>query len=362
MTNLRLVAALVMAASVLSACGGGSHSAGSVPALGASPVSAGPDLSAAAPHNAGPAPGAVAANVSVSIPLPLQPSSTKRAPRYLTSYTKGLDLQAYQNGTYSGYVFYPLSALQSYCSVTGSTYSCNLSVQAPVGSGQIIVHTYDNTTVATSNMLSVATQNVTIAPNQANTIAIATLAIGEIISLIILNWETVTRGPIGISGIPPLSLFGHELVDTPQIYWFTLLVMVVLALLQMRLLGSHLGRGFRAIRDDDVAARAYGLSLNRYKALAFIFGGFAAGVSGGIAAHLYSYINHETFNTQQSILALTIVILGGLGNVAGAIVGSVALVGLPEVFRIAAEYRILIYGIVLLLLVRFRPQGLLGTI
>ena len=114
--------------------------------------------------------------------------------------------------------------------------------------------------------------------------------------------------------------------------------------------------------DDDVAARAYGLSLNRYKALAFIFGGFAAGVSGGIAAHLYSYINHETFNTQQSILALTIVILGGLGNVAGAIVGSVALVGLPEVFRIAAEYRILIYGIVLLLLVRFRPQGLLGTI
>jgi branched-chain amino acid transport system permease protein len=193
-------------------------------------------------------------------------------------------------------------------------------------------------------------------------VSIATLAIGEIISLIILNWESVTRGPIGISGIPPLSLFGYELVSAPQIYWFSFAVMVLLALLQVRLLGSHLGRSFRAIRDDDVAARAYGLSLNRYKALAFIFGGFAAGVSGGIAAHLYSYINHETFNTQQSILALTVVILGGLGNVAGAIAGSVALVGLPEVFRIAAEYRILIYGIVLLLLVRFRPQGLLGTI
>ena len=145
-------------------------------------------------------------------------------------------------------------------------------------------------------------------------------------------------------------------------YWFTFAVMLLLALLQARLLTSHLGRSFRAIRDDDVAARAYGLSLNRYKSLAFIFGGFAAGVSGGIAAHLYSYINHETFNTQQSILALTVVILGGLGNVAGAVVGAVALVGLPEAFRIAAEYRILIYGIVLLLLVRFRPQGLLGTI
>ncbi len=193
-------------------------------------------------------------------------------------------------------------------------------------------------------------------------VSIATLAIGEIVSLVILNWESVTRGPIGISGIPPLSLFGYELVSPAAVYWFSFAVMVLLALLQTRLLASHLGRSFRAIRDDDVAARSYGLGLNRYKSLAFIYGGFAAGVSGGIAAHLYSYINHETFNTQQSILALTIVILGGLGNVVGAIVGSVALVGLPEVFRIAAEYRILIYGIVLLLLVRFRPQGLLGTI
>jgi branched-chain amino acid transport system permease protein len=130
----------------------------------------------------------------------------------------------------------------------------------------------------------------------------------------------------------------------------------------MRLLGSHLGRSFRAIRDDDVAARTYGLGLNRYKSLAFIFGGFAAGISGALSAHLFSYINHETFNTQQSILALTIVILGGLGNVTGAIVGALALVGLPEIFRVAAEYRILIYGIVLLLLVRFRPQGLMGTV
>jgi branched-chain amino acid transport system permease protein len=214
-------------------------------------------------------------------------------------------------------------------------------------------------------LMSAALGTILISPSfrlRGHYVSIATLAIGEIISLVILNWETVTRGPIGVSGIPPLALFGYELVGTSSIYWFSFAVMVVLALLQIRLLGSHIGRSFRAIRDDDVAARAYGLGLNRYKALAFIFGGFAAGVSGGIAAHLYSYINHETFNTQQSILALTIVILGGLGNVVGAIVGSVALVGLPEVFRIAAEYRILIYGIVLLLLVRFRPQGLLGTV
>ncbi len=161
---------------------------------------------------------------------------------------------------------------------------------------------------------------------------------------------------------PSLSLFGFELDTDRSVYWFTLAVMVVLAALQFRLLGSHLGRVLRAVRDDDVAARSYGIGLDRYKALAFAVGSFAAGVSGAITAHIYSYINHETFNAQLSILALTIVILGGMGNVTGAIVGSVLLVGLPEVFRVAAEYRVLIYGLVLLLLVRFRPQGIMGTV
>ena len=192
--------------------------------------------------------------------------------------------------------------------------------------------------------------------------SIATLAVGEIVSLVILNWEGLTRGPIGLSAIPPLSLFGIELESAQSVYWFTLAVLIVLVMLQFRLLASHLGRVLRAVRDDDVAARSYGIRLDRYKALAFAFGSFAAGISGAITAHLYSYINHETFNAQLSILALTIVILGGMGNVTGAIVGSVLLIGLPEVFRVAAEYRVLIYGIVLLLLVRFRPQGLFGTV
>ena len=192
--------------------------------------------------------------------------------------------------------------------------------------------------------------------------SIATLAVGEIVSLVILNWESLTRGPIGLSGIPPLALFGIELDTARSVYWFALAVLVVLAALQFRLLRSHLGRVLRAVRDDDVAARSYGIGLDRYKGLAFAVGSFAAGVSGAITSHLYSYINHETFNAQLSILALTIVILGGMGNVIGAIVGAVLLVGLPEVFRVAAEYRVLIYGIVLLLLVRFRPQGIMGTV
>jgi branched-chain amino acid transport system permease protein len=192
-------------------------------------------------------------------------------------------------------------------------------------------------------------------------VSIATLGIGEIVGLVILNWESLTRGPIGVSAIPPLALGGVALDSPERSYWACLIVLVALALLQKRLLGSHLGRTFRAIRDDEVAARAYGISLNRYKGLAFAVGGFAAGISGAITAHLYSYINYETFTSQISILALTMVILGGLGNIVGAIIGAVALIGLPELFRFTDEWRMLVYGVVLLLLIRFRPQGLLGT-
>lgn len=188
-------------------------------------------------------------------------------------------------------------------------------------------------------------------------VSIATLGIGEIVGLVILNWESLTRGPIGVTGIPPLPFDSTETE-----YWISLALLVSLALLQVRLVSSHLGRAFRAIRDDDVAARAYGISLNRYKGIAFAVGGFAAGISGAVTAHLYSYINYETFTSQISILALTMVILGGLGNITGAIVGAVALIGLPELFRATAEWRMLIYGITLLLLIRFRPQGLLGTV
>lgn len=193
-------------------------------------------------------------------------------------------------------------------------------------------------------------------------VTIATLGVGEIVTLTILNWDSLTRGPIGLSAIPPLSFGGSALVSGTWIYEIALTVMLALALMQYRLLKSHLGRTLRAVRDDDVAARSYGIALDRYKGLAFGVAGFSAGVAGALMAHIFSYVNHETFTSQVSLLALTMVILGGLGNIAGGILGAVVLVSLPELFRAAADYRMLIYGIALLLLIRFRPQGLLGTV
>lgn len=192
-------------------------------------------------------------------------------------------------------------------------------------------------------------------------VSIGTLAIGEIVSLVILNWTSVTGGSLGIYGIPPLSLFGVDLFSTNASYWVVLGFLVVFALLQSRLLSSHLGRTWKAIREDVVAAETYGIASSYYKGLAFGFGGFIAGISGALTAHQFSFINFDTFNLLISVLILTIVILGGLGNVLGAILGAVLVAGLPEMFRALSDYRMLIYGLALILLIRFRPQGLLGS-
>lgn len=196
---------------------------------------------------------------------------------------------------------------------------------------------------------------------RAQYVAIATLAIGEVINQIILNWDWLTNGVMGISNIAPPSLLGMPVILPRELYWYSLALLLVAFAIQWRLLRSPLGRTWRAVREDDVAAQAFGISLNRYKTLAFGVSAFVAGLSGGFTGHMYTYINHETFTNTTSILALTMAILGGMGNLLGAVIGAMALTALPELLRGLADYRYLFYGLTLLLLIRFRPQGLLGT-
>ena len=197
---------------------------------------------------------------------------------------------------------------------------------------------------------------------RAHYVAIATLGIGEIVSQIILNWDSLTNGVMGITNISPPAIFGWEAFFPRQLYWFSLALLIAVVLLQWQLLRSPLGRTWRAIREDDIAAQSYGINLIRYKTLVFVASAFIAGLSGAFTAHMYTYINHETFTNTTSILVLTMVILGGMGNMLGAVVGAVLLTALPEVFRGLDDYRYLVYGISLLLLIRFRPQGLLGAV
>lgn len=197
---------------------------------------------------------------------------------------------------------------------------------------------------------------------RAHYVAIATLGIGEIVNQVILNWNSLTRGVMGLTNISSPSFLGWPAVLPRQVYWYSLGLLLLVMLFQWQLARSPLGRAWRAIREDDVAAQAYGISLNRYKALAFAASAFIAGLSGAFTAHMYTYINHETFAGTTSVLALTMAILGGMGNLFGAVVGAVALTALPELFRGLADYRYLLYGLALVLLVRFRPRGLLGTV
>ena len=204
---------------------------------------------------------------------------------------------------------------------------------------------------------------VTVAPAlrlRGHYVAIATLGIGSMVVAVILNWEDLTKGPLGIFGIPAPELFGQPLFSARAAYGLAAAAFALGALLVWRLQGSHLGLAWRGIRDDETAARSVGVEPSGSKALAFAVGGFVAGLAGGLLAHQYTFIAPDVFTFQVSLLAVTIVVLGGMSSIVGAVLAALLLVGLPEFFRPLQEVRILAYGVVLLLLVRFRPQGLMG--
>ena len=193
-------------------------------------------------------------------------------------------------------------------------------------------------------------------------ISIATLALGEIVNQIILNWDGVTQGALGLGGIPVPRIAGREIASVEGLYYLNLGLLLAGAVVVALVIRSPLGRTLRSIREDETASRSLGIRVEGYKTLAFALSSFFAGLSGALTAHMYSYINFETFNSNVSILALTMVILGGLGQVWGAVFGAVFLIGLPEALRPIAEYRWLVYGLLLIMALRYRPQGALGTV
>ncbi len=205
-------------------------------------------------------------------------------------------------------------------------------------------------------------------PLRGDYLAIVTLGFGEIIRISLNNLDDLTNGPQGIAGIaaPVIPWWGSSgfiwlsLVQPVQLYYLALLFVIAAWTITSRLKNSRIGRALLAIREDEIAARAMGLDTIRLKLLAFASGAAFAGTIGVLFASQITFVSPESFTLFESVIVLSMVVLGGMGSVAGAALGAFILVVLPEVLRGFSEYRMLIFGASLVLVMLLRPQGLLG--
>jgi branched-chain amino acid transport system permease protein len=189
-------------------------------------------------------------------------------------------------------------------------------------------------------------------------LAITTMGINFVVEAIFL-YLPFFGGAMGIGGINLPRWFGREMTK-PEYFILILIVFFLLLLLDRRMGRSWIGLAWASIREDEQAAEAMGVDVVRFKVLAFILGSAIAGLAGGFYAHFLTFIMPQNFGFGQSIVILSMVVFGGIGSRWGPIVGAIILGILPEVSRPVMEYRILIYGILLLGMMRFQPGGLLG--
>jgi len=191
-------------------------------------------------------------------------------------------------------------------------------------------------------------------------LAIVTLGFGEIVRLVLNNWDSFTKGPNGISGIAPPSFFGISLDRLSSYYYLVFFFVLLTVFVIRRVRDSKTGRAWIAIREDEVAAAAMGINRMWYKFSSFAFGAFWAGLAGCLFAAKMRFVSPESFTFMESVFILCMVIVGGIGSIPGVIFGAIALVCLPEVLREVQMYRMLALGAGLVFLMIFRPQGLFG--
>ena len=196
-------------------------------------------------------------------------------------------------------------------------------------------------------------------------LAIVTLGFGEIIRLILENWNDFSQGPSGISNIPRPGFFGIELsLEGAILYlYYIMIAMVIFTIFVVnRLQDSRIGRAWVALREDEIACQAMGIDKRKTKLTAFALGATWAGMVGVIFAAKTTFINPASFTFLESAIILCIVVLGGMGSIFGVIVGALVLILLPEYLRALSDYRMLAFGAVLVTMMIFRPQGVVANI
>jgi len=198
-------------------------------------------------------------------------------------------------------------------------------------------------------------------------LALATFGLGVIVYSISKNWVSFTRGPMGLPGIPGFSIFSFELSETWSYLLLVLIFVIITIFICRRIVNSPFGRILRSIREDETASEALGKDTNKHKLMVFIIGAFFAGIAGSLYAHYITFIDPSSFTVMESITVLLMVIFGGMGSISGSIVGALILVIFPELLRfmgmpssIAAPMRQMIYGLLLVILMIKRPEGIMG--
>jgi branched-chain amino acid transport system permease protein len=188
-------------------------------------------------------------------------------------------------------------------------------------------------------------------------LAIVTLGFGEIIRIVATNWNSVTGGPSGIYNIPPFELFGRTVANNLSFYYLTLAVVACAVVGAARLGNSRLGRAWKFIREDEDAAEAMGINTYRTKLAAYILGSVWGGLAGVLFAAQLSAVSPPSFKFLQSALILMAVVLGGMGSIPGVALGAIFIVVVPEILRDYADWRFLIFGVLLIIVMLFRPHG-----
>lgn len=192
-------------------------------------------------------------------------------------------------------------------------------------------------------------------------LAIVTLGFGEIMRIVFLNWSSVTGGALGIKNIPKPTIFGFELTLGNKGYLYYIMAVVILyAAITWTVTHSKIGRAFSAVKHDPLAATMMGINTTNYKILGFVLSAMMCGFVGTFYAQLQRYIDSNAFTSDMSIMIISILVTGGLATIRGPILGAVLLVTMPEMFRFLGTYRFIVYGLLLVVMMRFRPEGLLG--
>ena len=189
-------------------------------------------------------------------------------------------------------------------------------------------------------------------------LAMTTIGFGEIVRLIIVYWEPVTGGTSGLRAIPPISVFGISPHGLIQHYYLLLAMLALAVLVAARIRHSALGRAMIATKDSEIAAEQSGVDTTRTKLLAFMIGAVYAGLAGCLYASSIRFVSPDSFSGVQAVLLMTMLIVGGMGSIAGAIAGALALTFLPEMLRFLGQWYLVLYGLGVIAVIVLTPGGL----